>query len=46
MVVSRLEGKDRGNVGQKMQLSVVRQISSRDLMYSMVTAVSTTILYL
>ena len=46
MVVSRLEGKDKGNVGQKMQLSVVRQISSRDLMYSMVTAVSTTILYL
>ena len=45
-MVSRLEGKDRGNVGQKMQLSVVRQISSRDLMYSMVTAVSTTILYL
>ena len=46
MVVARLEGKERENVGQKVQLSVVRQISSRDLMYSMVTAVSTTILYL
>lgn len=44
-MVSRLEGKDRGNVGQKMQLSVVRQISSRDLMYSMVAIVNNTVLY-
>ena len=45
-MVSRLEGKERGNVGQKVQLSVVRQILSRDLMYSLVTAISTTISYL
>ena len=41
-----MEGKERGNVGQKVQLSVVRQILSRDLMYSLVTAISTTISYL
>ena len=46
MVVFRLEGKERGNVSQKVQLSVVRQILSRDLMYSLVTAISTTISYL